>query len=154
MVSAAQKKFRVLVPTHPGFGESKGFDQIDTIEDMAFHYVEMFDALGLPPSHPERAIARKSVDKLLIIKDSEAYCQPCVSPVWDTALVCHTLLELGQTQATAAAIRGLEWLKPLQVLDVKGDWAGERPFTRPGGWACGGRFTAPGVPSTSCWPSR
>ena len=41
------KSFRVLVPTHPGFGQSGGFDQIDTIEDMAFHYVEMFDALGL-----------------------------------------------------------------------------------------------------------
>ena len=41
------KKFRVLVPTHPGFGQSGGFDQIDTIEDMAFHYVELFDALGL-----------------------------------------------------------------------------------------------------------
>jgi pimeloyl-ACP methyl ester carboxylesterase len=41
------KKFRVLVPTHPGFGKSGGFDQIDTVEDMAFHYVEMFDALGL-----------------------------------------------------------------------------------------------------------
>ncbi|MCI0643114.1 MAG: alpha/beta hydrolase [Gemmataceae bacterium] len=41
------KKFRVLVPTHPGFGNSGGFDQIDNIEDMAFHYVEMLDALGL-----------------------------------------------------------------------------------------------------------
>src|SRR5438132_442206 len=44
---AWSKKFRVLVPTHPGFGQSGGFDQIDTIEDMAFHYVEMFDALGV-----------------------------------------------------------------------------------------------------------
>src|SRR5262249_5476412 len=41
------KTFRVLVPTHPGFGKSGGFDQIDTIEDLAFHYVELFDALGL-----------------------------------------------------------------------------------------------------------
>ena len=41
------KKFNVLVPTHPGFGHSAGFDEIDTIEDMAFHYVELFDALGL-----------------------------------------------------------------------------------------------------------
>src|SRR5262249_52772585 len=40
-------KFRVLVPTHPGYGKSGGFDRIDTIEDMAFHYVELFDALGL-----------------------------------------------------------------------------------------------------------
>lgn len=43
---AFSKKFRVLVPTHPGFWKSGGFEQIDTIEDMAFHYVEMFDALG------------------------------------------------------------------------------------------------------------
>jgi pimeloyl-ACP methyl ester carboxylesterase len=41
------KQFRVLVPTHPGFGQSGGFDEIDTIADMAFHYVELFDALGL-----------------------------------------------------------------------------------------------------------
>jgi pimeloyl-ACP methyl ester carboxylesterase len=41
------KQFRVLAPTHPGFGQSGGFDQIDTVDDMAFHYVELFDALGL-----------------------------------------------------------------------------------------------------------
>jgi len=41
------KHFRVLVPTHPGFGKSEGFDQIDTIEDMAFHYLDLFDSLGL-----------------------------------------------------------------------------------------------------------
>jgi pimeloyl-ACP methyl ester carboxylesterase len=44
---ALAKRFRVLVPTHPGFGKSEGFDQIDTIEDMAFHYIELLDALGL-----------------------------------------------------------------------------------------------------------
>jgi pimeloyl-ACP methyl ester carboxylesterase len=41
------KQFTVYVPTHPGFGKSGGFEQIDTVEDMAFHYVELFDALGL-----------------------------------------------------------------------------------------------------------
>ncbi len=41
------KQFRVIVPTHPGVGQSGGFDEIDTVEDMAFHYVELFDELGL-----------------------------------------------------------------------------------------------------------
>ena len=41
------KKYRVMAPMHPGFGDSEGFDKIDTIEDMAFHYIEMLDALGL-----------------------------------------------------------------------------------------------------------
>lgn len=41
------KHFRVLVPTHPGFNGTAGGDAIDTVEDLAFHYVELFDALGL-----------------------------------------------------------------------------------------------------------
>ena len=95
----------------------------------------MYAVLGYPPDHPHRAIARASLDKLLVVKDDEAYCQPCVSPVWDTALVAHALLEVGGEKAVAAANRGLDWLKPLQVLDVKGDWIEQRPNVRPGGWA-------------------
>lgn len=41
------RQYRVLAPMHPGFGQSGGFDEIDTIEDMAFHYIELLDALGL-----------------------------------------------------------------------------------------------------------
>ena len=44
---AFAKKFRVYSPIHPGFGHSGGFDQIADIEDMAFHYLDMLDALGL-----------------------------------------------------------------------------------------------------------
>src|SRR5262245_57357999 len=41
------RQFSVTVPTHPGFGQSGGLDVIDSIEDMVFHYLELFDALGL-----------------------------------------------------------------------------------------------------------
>ena len=92
----------------------------------------MFDVLGDPA---KAKIARDSLDKLLVIKDDEAYCQPCVSPVWDTALVAQTLLEVGSAEANERARCGLEWLKPLQVLDVEGDWIARRPGLRPGGWA-------------------
>ena len=37
------------------------------------------------------------------LEDDEASCQPWVSPVWDTALVAHTLLEAGGEKATATA---------------------------------------------------
>ncbi len=45
--NAWSRDFTVYAPLHPGFGASGGFDQIGGIEDMAFHYVEMLDALGL-----------------------------------------------------------------------------------------------------------
>lgn len=112
-----------------------GEDGLGAIYPAMANSVMMYDVLGYPEDHPDRAIARHSIDKLLVIKDDEAYCQPCVSPVWDTALTTHTLLEAGSEQATKAAQAGLEWLVPLQVLDVKGDWAEARPNVRPGGWA-------------------
>jgi squalene-hopene/tetraprenyl-beta-curcumene cyclase len=112
-----------------------GEDGLGAIYPAMANSVMMFDCLGVPADDPNRAIARLSVEKLLVVKDDEAYCQPCVSPVWDTGLVAHALLETGEARAEAAAARGLAWLKPLQVLDVKGDWAEEKPDVRPGGWA-------------------
>jgi len=110
-----------------------GEDGLGAIYPAMANSVMMYDVMGFTPDHPDRAIARKSVDKLLVVKNDEAYCQPCVSPVWDTALVCHALME-AQGDATRIA-QAHEWLKARQVLDVKGDWAEERPDVRPGGWA-------------------
>src|ERR1700744_1146735 len=112
-----------------------GEDGLGAIYPAMANSVMMYDVLGYAPDHPDRALARRSVEKLLVSKEDEAYCQPCVSPVWDTALVAHALLETRDPRAEAAAARGLEWLAPLQVLDVKGDWAEEKPDVRPGGWA-------------------
>jgi squalene-hopene/tetraprenyl-beta-curcumene cyclase len=97
--------------------------------------VQMFDALGVPADSPEAATARRAIDKLLVVKPDVSYCQPCLSPVWDTALMCHALLETGGAAALKAAQRGLEWLRPLQILDTCGDWSVCRPGLRPGGWA-------------------
>ncbi len=112
-----------------------GEDGLGAIYPAMANSVMMYDVMDYPPEHPDRSVARRSVEKLLVVKDGEAYCQPCVSPVWDTALVCHALMETGDEKAAAAVRRGLAWLKPLQVLDVKGDWAEERTAVRPGGWA-------------------
>ncbi|TWT00730.1 squalene--hopene cyclase [Reyranella sp. CPCC 100927] len=112
-----------------------GEDGLGAIYPAMANSVMMFDALGYPEDHPDRAIARQSLEKLLVVKDDEAYCQPCVSPIWDTALACHALMEAKSETADAAVNQALEWLKARQVLDVKGDWAEERPGVRPGGWA-------------------
>ena len=112
-----------------------GEDGLGAIYPAMANSVMMFDHLGYAPDHPHRAIARQSVENLLVIKDDEAYCQPCVSPVWDTALAAHAMLEAGGADNVARAEAALDWLKPRQVLDVAGDWAEIRPDVRPGGWA-------------------
>jgi squalene-hopene/tetraprenyl-beta-curcumene cyclase len=112
-----------------------GEDGLGAIFPAMANSVMMFDVLGYPKDHPDVKIARASIDKLLVIKPDEAYCQPCVSPVWDTVLTCHALLETSRDGASAPVQKGLDWLKPLQVLDVAGDWVEQSPGVRPGGWA-------------------
>ncbi|WP_027550412.1 squalene--hopene cyclase [Bradyrhizobium sp. Cp5.3] len=112
-----------------------GEDGMGAIYPPMANIVMMYDALGKDENFPPRATTRRGLDKLLVFKDDEAYCQPCVSPVWDTTLAAHALLEAGGPQAVPAAKQGLDWLIPKQVLDVKGDWAAKRPEARPGGWA-------------------
>jgi squalene-hopene/tetraprenyl-beta-curcumene cyclase len=112
-----------------------GEDGLGAIYPAMANSVMMFDLLGYAEDHPARAIARQSVENLLVVKEDEAYCQPCVSPVWDTALAAHAMLEAGGEANIASAGAALDWLKPRQVLDVAGDWAEERPDVRPGGWA-------------------
>ena len=112
-----------------------GEDGLGAIFPAMANSVMMFDALGIAADDPRRAIARKSVDKLLAVHDNETYCQPCVSPIWDTGLACHALIETGSERAVAEAKRALDWLVPQQVLDLRGDWIAQRPNVRPGGWA-------------------
>jgi squalene-hopene/tetraprenyl-beta-curcumene cyclase len=112
-----------------------GEDGLGAIFPAMANSVMMFDVLGLKEDHPLRATARKSVEKLLAVHEHEAYCQPCVSPIWDTGLACHALLEVGGERVVAQVRKGLDWLVPKQILDVKGDWTARRPDLRPGGWA-------------------
>ncbi|MGV2288273.1 squalene--hopene cyclase [Trinickia sp. YCB016] len=112
-----------------------GEDGLGAIFPAMANSVMMYDVLGYPPDHPNRAIARQSVEKLLVIGEEEAYCQPCLSPVWDTSLAAHALLETEEPRAEQAALQGLQWLRPLQILNVRGDWISRRPNVRPGGWA-------------------
>jgi squalene-hopene/tetraprenyl-beta-curcumene cyclase len=107
-----------------------GDDGLGGIYPAMANSVMMFDTLGYAPDHSDAAIAWQSVRKLLVIQEDRAYCQPCLSPVWDTGLAGHALAEAGL--ATDAAC---DWLRPRQITDVVGDWAVRRPGLRPGGWA-------------------
>jgi squalene-hopene/tetraprenyl-beta-curcumene cyclase len=107
-----------------------GEDGLAGIYPAIANSVMMFDTLGYAPDHPDAAAAWRAVRKLLVEEPDRAYCQPCMSPVWDTGLAGHAMAEAGDTTDSACA-----WLDQRQVLDVVGDWSVRRPGLRPGGWA-------------------
>ncbi|HUA53834.1 MAG TPA: squalene--hopene cyclase [Candidatus Sulfotelmatobacter sp.] len=111
-----------------------GEDGLGAIYPAMANTVMMFDCLGYPEDHPDLLMAKRAIRKLLVLDPDRTYCQPCLSPVWDTALVCHALMDVG-FEGVEPARRGAAWLARCQVRDVVGDWAVRRPNVRPGGWA-------------------
>ena len=91
--------------------------------------------LGYDKDDEKVKTARKAIDLLLVEKENEAYCQACVSPVWDTLLASQALFETGDDRTKEPIKNGLKWLQKKQILDLKGDWSEDRPNLAPGGWA-------------------
>jgi pimeloyl-ACP methyl ester carboxylesterase len=44
-------KFKVIVPYHPGFGESGDDPSFTDLHDYVMHYLELFDLIGLDRFH-------------------------------------------------------------------------------------------------------
>ena len=97
--------------------------------------------LGMPKDHELIITARKAIDKLLVINEHDAYCQPCLSPVWDTALASLALQEADKARDpvnrgyNSALTRAYDWLKSKQLSDEPGDWRISKPDLAGGGWA-------------------
>ena len=117
-----------------------GEDGLGGIFPAMANSLMMFECLGYSRDHPAWATAAAALDKLVVRAHERSYCQPCLSPVWDTALACHALMEAADPGLAHRPLdppigRALQWLAGKQVLDVLGDWAMTRPDLRPGGWA-------------------
>ncbi|MEM1409538.1 MAG: squalene--hopene cyclase [Pseudomonadota bacterium] len=111
-----------------------GEDGLGAIYPAMANAVMMMHALGYPQDNPHMQIARRSIDRLKVTRGDQLYLQPCVSPVWDTALSAHALLEASDRDDPRLE-EMLDWLQQKQILDHEGDWTVRRPGVRPGGWA-------------------
>lgn len=112
-----------------------GEDGLGGIFPAMVNTVMVYDALGYRRDHPDVVATRKAIDDLLVFHGDEGYCQPCVSPVWDTGLGMHGMMEAGVDGSGATIADAAGWLVERQITDLKGDWAAKRPGLRPGGWA-------------------
>ncbi|MDD1621646.1 MAG: squalene--hopene cyclase, partial [Methylococcaceae bacterium] len=112
-----------------------GEDGLGGIFPAMVNAYESMLLLGFPADHPNVLIARQSIDKLLVINENDAYCQPCLSPVWDTALASLALQEADKHGNRASLQHAYDWLKSVQLSDEPGDWRVRRPDLAGGGWA-------------------
>lgn len=112
-----------------------GEDGLGAIFPAMANSVMAMEALGFAKDHPDLVTAKRSI-RLLVSKGmGETFIQPCLSPIWDTSLAAHALMEAGEGPASESIKPACDWLASKQILDVKGDWALKAPDLRPGGWA-------------------
>jgi squalene-hopene/tetraprenyl-beta-curcumene cyclase len=91
-------------------------------------------ALGYPDDHPQIARAERELKKLQHETDQSVRIEPCLSPVWDTAIVDLCLSESGLPADHPALIRATEWLIEREIR-FRGDWQYKNPATvEPSGW--------------------
>jgi len=114
-----------------------GEDGIGAIFPPMVNSLEAMALLGYPKDHPARQTCLRSIQQLVVHRnDGSAYCQPCVSPIWDTVWSALTLMHTSDDAQTQGAIdNSVNWLVSKQELELKGDWAVRAPDLAPGGWA-------------------
>jgi squalene-hopene/tetraprenyl-beta-curcumene cyclase len=91
-------------------------------------------AMGNSPSEPLLAREIEHLARLEIEDADTVRVQPCVSPVWDTAIAMVALAEAGVPPDHPALVKAAGWLLDQQVLGP-GDWCVNNPGVEPGGWA-------------------
>ncbi len=89
--------------------------------------------LGYPDDHPLIRGQLKESEELAVEGFDTLHYQPCLSPVWDTALAANALVDSGLPGSHPGLQRAAQWMIDKQIL-VPGDWRVKRPTARPGGW--------------------
>jgi len=88
-----------------------GIEGLGAIFPAMVNAHEALACLGYPSDHPYRVTTKGALQKLLVIREESAYCQPCVSPVWDTGLACLALQEEASELAKGRVQLALRWIQ-------------------------------------------
>ncbi|MGA8182732.1 MAG: squalene--hopene cyclase, partial [Terriglobia bacterium] len=91
-------------------------------------------AMGYPADDPLTARELKHLRGFEIEKGDTICLQPCLSPVWDTAIVMYSLEEAGLPPDHPALVKAARWLLDRQIVGP-GDWQVKNKDTAPAGWA-------------------
>ena len=108
-------------------------DGLGAIFPPMIYTVIALKCLDYSPNSAPVEWALRQLEDLLIEEGGKVRVQPCVSPVWDTAIATIALADAQLTDYHPCLLRAVRWLLEKEVR-VPGDWEVRRPDIEPSGW--------------------
>jgi squalene-hopene/tetraprenyl-beta-curcumene cyclase len=112
----------------------EGSDGLGAIFPAMLNALIALKTLRYPADHPLYVKAKRDFEELFVDDPEDFRIQPCLSPVWDTAINVITLVESGLGGAHEAVRRAADWLSAKEVR-FRGDWQHKNPHPEASGWA-------------------
>ena len=117
------------------FERFEGSDGLAAIFPAMLNSLIALKALGYPDDHPQVRLAEHELKKLEHETEDSVRIEPCMSPVWDTAIVAICLHESGLPSDHPALKKTADWLISKEIR-FRGDWQHKNPVKiEPSGWA-------------------
>jgi squalene-hopene/tetraprenyl-beta-curcumene cyclase len=114
-----------------------GCDGLGAIFPSMMYTIMVLKTLGYSEGHP---LLRKSIDEFLKLEvydeaRDDFRMQPCVSPIWDSAITAFALAESGVPADHPQLQKAGAWIISKEVKDFRGDWKYKNPTPITSGWA-------------------
>jgi squalene-hopene/tetraprenyl-beta-curcumene cyclase len=115
-------------------------ERLDRAEGLATIYPSMMNSVyamiaqGADTTDPLVSREIRFLERYEIEERDTLRLQPCISPVWDTAIAMVSLEEAGVDPSHPVLVKAARWLLENQILGG-GDWQVKNPEGAPGGWA-------------------
>jgi squalene-hopene/tetraprenyl-beta-curcumene cyclase len=109
-------------------------DGLATILPAMMNSIFALLASGSDTADPLVAREMQFLERYKIEEKGKIRMQPCISPVWDTAIAMVSLEEAGLDPAHPSLVAAERWLLDKQILG-SGDWQVKNQKAEPGGWA-------------------
>jgi squalene-hopene/tetraprenyl-beta-curcumene cyclase len=113
----------------------EGSDGLGAIFPAMLNSMIALKTLRYPEDHPLYLKAKRDFEGLFVDDPEDFRIQPCLSPVWDTAINMIALGESGLDPAHPSLRAAADWLVSKEVKDLRGDWRHKNPHPEASGWA-------------------
>jgi squalene-hopene/tetraprenyl-beta-curcumene cyclase len=113
-----------------------GSDGLGAIFPSILNSIIALKAMGYSDDHPilQRQLAKFAELEVDDLATNNFRMQPCLSPVWDTAITGVALAESGLPPDHPSLAKAGQWLLDREVR-VRGDWSVKNPKVEASGWA-------------------